>query len=152
MIRFILLVNKQGQTRVSQYHEYKEVTARAVDEAEIIRKCLARNEKQCSIIEHHGIKLVYRKYASLYFIVGVDQIEVCPNSTNYTTNEQTANEASKMAMTATRPISLFILFISLLYLSLFIFLSSPAPAPSRSASSLGIFPNRTNSASSSLFI
>lgn len=70
MIRFILLVNKQGQTRVSQYHEYKDVAERTVDEvcadsrtvpggiavssnagaptpqAEIIRKCLARNEKQ----------------------------------------------------------------------------------------------------------
>lgn len=45
-IKFVLLVNKQGQTRVSQYYEYKDVQQRATDEAEIIRKCLTRNETQ----------------------------------------------------------------------------------------------------------
>lgn len=42
-----LLVNKQGQTRVSQYYdEHQDVGERATNEAEIIRKCLARNENQ----------------------------------------------------------------------------------------------------------
>ncbi len=45
-IKFLLLVNKQGQTRLSQYYEYKDVQQRCTDEAEIIRKCLARNENQ----------------------------------------------------------------------------------------------------------
>lgn len=48
---------------------------RAADESEIIRKCLARNEKQCSFMEHRNYKLVYRRYASLYFIVGIDEFE-----------------------------------------------------------------------------
>eukprot|EP00039_Didymoeca_costata_P018844 m.335220 g.335220 ORF g.335220 m.335220 type:complete len:164 (+) comp17539_c0_seq1:43-534(+) len=74
-IQFVLLVNKQGQTRVAQYYKFKDVDTRATDESEIIRKCLARNEKQCSIMEYRDIKLVYRRYASLYFIVGIDSSE-----------------------------------------------------------------------------
>eukprot|EP00050_Salpingoeca_kvevrii_P014919 m.41701 g.41701 ORF g.41701 m.41701 type:complete len:171 (-) comp6054_c0_seq2:71-583(-) len=75
-IKFVLLVNKQGQTRVAQYYdEYRDVQTRATDEAEIIRKCLARNEKECSFMEYRNFKLVYRRYASLYFIVGIEEGE-----------------------------------------------------------------------------
>ena len=39
-------------------------------ESEIIRKCLSRSELQCSFIEYRGFKVIYRRYASLFFIVG----------------------------------------------------------------------------------
>ncbi len=45
-IKFFLMVNKQGQTRVAQYYEYRDVQSRTTDEAEIIRKCLNRQENQ----------------------------------------------------------------------------------------------------------
>jgi len=38
----------------------------------MIRKCLARGEDQCSFIEYRQYKCIYRRYASLFFIVGVD--------------------------------------------------------------------------------
>jgi len=41
-------------------------------EAQIIRKCLGRSEGQCSFLEYMGYKVVYRRYASLFFIVSVD--------------------------------------------------------------------------------
>mmetsp|Transcript_97128 Transcript_97128/g.259498 ORF Transcript_97128/g.259498 Transcript_97128/m.259498 type:complete len:146 (+) Transcript_97128:39-476(+) len=72
MIRFILMVNKQGQTRLSQYYEYLSIQERVQLEGELVRKCLARHEQQCSIIEYRSYKVIYRRYASLYFIVGVD--------------------------------------------------------------------------------
>ena len=46
MIKFILLVNKQGQTRFSNYYDNTRKEERIFLEAEIVRKCLARNEKQ----------------------------------------------------------------------------------------------------------
>lgn len=46
MIQFILLVNKQGQTRLAQYTNYMTIRERAILEGELIRKCLSRNEKQ----------------------------------------------------------------------------------------------------------
>jgi len=75
MIKFVLMVNKQGQTRLSSYYEWLTIEERGALEAEIIRKCLARNENQCSFMEYHGYKVIYRRYASLFFIVGVDQEE-----------------------------------------------------------------------------
>lgn len=47
MIHFFLLVNKQGQTRLSQYYtEYIPVEQRVAMEGEIVRKCLSRTESQ----------------------------------------------------------------------------------------------------------
>ncbi|MBA0690339.1 hypothetical protein Goari_008021 [Gossypium aridum] len=74
-IRFILMVNKQGQTRLAQYYEWLTLEERRALEGEIVRKCLARNEQQCSFVEHRNYKIVYRRYASLFFLVGVDNDE-----------------------------------------------------------------------------
>ena len=72
MIKFILMVNKQGQTRLATYYEFLSIDKRTALESEIIRKCLSRTQHQCSFMEYRGYKVVYRRYASLYFIVGVD--------------------------------------------------------------------------------
>ncbi|KAI5067909.1 hypothetical protein GOP47_0016254 [Adiantum capillus-veneris] len=71
-IRFVLLVNKQGQTRLAQYYEYLTLDERRALEGEIVRKCLSRSDSQCSFIEHRNYKVIYRRYASLFFLVGVD--------------------------------------------------------------------------------
>jgi hypothetical protein len=70
MIRFILLVNKQGQTRLASYYGWQSVSERVALEAEVIRRCLSRAELQCSFMTFREYKVVYRRYASLYFIVG----------------------------------------------------------------------------------
>jgi AP-4 complex subunit sigma-1 len=103
-IRFVLMVNKQGQTRLAQYYEtHGSMGERCALEAEVIRKCLSRTDvqvcrlpscacsecdarrgsltgplpsmplpAQCSFYEYRGYKVVYRRYASLFFIVGVE--------------------------------------------------------------------------------
>lgn len=46
-LKFVLLVNKQGQTRLAKYGDQSmTVEERRVLEGEIVRKCLARAEKQ----------------------------------------------------------------------------------------------------------
>ena len=72
MIKFVLMVNKQGQTRLASYFEWYPLQERTILEAEIIRRCLSRNENQCSFFEYRGLKIVYRRYASLFFVVAVD--------------------------------------------------------------------------------
>ena len=66
----ILYRNKQGQTRYSSYYEWISMDERTALESEIIRKCLSRSELQCSFLEYRGYKVIYRRYASLFFIVG----------------------------------------------------------------------------------
>ena len=46
MIKFILMVNKQGQTRLAQYYDFQTIEQRVALEAQIIRKCLSRSELQ----------------------------------------------------------------------------------------------------------
>ena len=77
MIQFVLLVNKQGQTRLAQYTNYITIKERVTLEGELVRKCLSRNENQCSFIEHRQYKVIYRRYASLYFIIGLDIEDDC---------------------------------------------------------------------------
>jgi len=50
-INFVLLVNKQGQTRLAKYtNASMTVDERRALEGEIVRRCLARSEKQvCSV-------------------------------------------------------------------------------------------------------
>ena len=47
-----------------------DMQERVALESEIIRKCLSRSELQCSFLEYRGFKVIYRRYASLFFIVG----------------------------------------------------------------------------------
>ncbi|KAG7471786.1 AP-4 complex subunit sigma-1 [Solea senegalensis] len=75
MIKFVLMVNRQGQTRLSRYYERVEVTRRAALEADVVRCCLSRKKEQCSFVDHRDVRLVYRQYAALYIVVGVTDTE-----------------------------------------------------------------------------
>nr|XP_015824904.2 AP-4 complex subunit sigma-1 isoform X2 [Nothobranchius furzeri] len=75
MIKFLLMVNQQGQTRLSRYFEPVELNRRAAQEAAVVRCCLSRNKEQCSFVEYQDFKLVYRQYAALYVVVGVSHTE-----------------------------------------------------------------------------
>eukprot|EP00823_Brevimastigomonas_motovehiculus_P009610 TRINITY_DN929_c0_g1_i1.p1 TRINITY_DN929_c0_g1~~TRINITY_DN929_c0_g1_i1.p1 ORF type:complete len:149 (+),score=15.28 TRINITY_DN929_c0_g1_i1:66-512(+) len=70
-MQFLLLVNKQGQTRLAQYYNFLSIEERCALEGEIVRKCLARTENQCSFLEYRNYTCIYRRYASLFFIVGM---------------------------------------------------------------------------------
>ncbi|XP_053237087.1 AP-4 complex subunit sigma-1 isoform X1 [Podarcis raffonei] len=75
MIKFFLMVNKQGQTRLSRYYEYMDLHKRTILEAEVIKHCLSRSKEQCSFIEYKDFKLVYRQYAALFIVVGINEAE-----------------------------------------------------------------------------
>ena len=75
MINFLLLVNKLGQTRLAQYYVDMPAVERRTLESELVRKCLSRDDTKCTIIIHRNYKIIYRRYVSLYFIVGVDTSE-----------------------------------------------------------------------------
>ncbi|XP_060615639.1 AP-4 complex subunit sigma-1 isoform X1 [Anolis sagrei] len=75
MIKFFLMVNKQGQTRLSRYYEYMDLHKRTILETEVIKQCLSRSKEQCSFIEYKDFKLVYRQYAALFIVVGINETE-----------------------------------------------------------------------------
>jgi AP-4 complex subunit sigma-1 len=65
MIQFVLLVNKQGQTRLAKYTDQAmTVEEKRALEGEIVRKCLARSEKQARL----GNLLVSVRIALPFFL------------------------------------------------------------------------------------
>lgn len=65
MLKFLLLVNKRGHTRVSQYYEYMELEERTNMEAEITRKCLTRNDDQ---VKHYIFLTFFYTFEPCYFL------------------------------------------------------------------------------------
>lgn len=76
MIQFFIVVNKYGQPRLAQYYGTGlTFDERVAQQSEIIRRCLKRSKKETSIFDFKDLKIIYRKYASLYFVCGVDDTE-----------------------------------------------------------------------------
>lgn len=69
-MNFFLLLSKQGKVRLSKWY----VTLAQKDRSRIIRDVcqavLPRQVDLCNFVEIHEHKVVYRRYASLYFIAG----------------------------------------------------------------------------------
>lgn len=55
---------RRGTGRVYVYVRYSKINA------------YSHRIEQCSFMEYKNYKVVYRRYASLYFIIGVDSSEV----------------------------------------------------------------------------
>ena len=83
-IRFFLLQNRQGKTRLSKWYippsgtngaatSTANVEAEKVRiEAEVHRMVTARDKKYTNFIEYNNYKLIYRRYAGLFFTIAVD--------------------------------------------------------------------------------
>lgn len=71
-IRFIILQNKQGRTRLSKWFINIDDEEKIKIEREIYRTIILRDTKQTNVIEFRNYKILYKKYASLYFIFCID--------------------------------------------------------------------------------
>ena len=72
MIRYLLLQNRQGKTRLSKWYMPVEFEEQARLENEIHKLVSARDNKVTNFIEFSTYKLITRRYAGLYFTVAVD--------------------------------------------------------------------------------
>ncbi|ETO06796.1 hypothetical protein RFI_30596 [Reticulomyxa filosa] len=73
MIYFVLLQNKQGKTRMSKWYTGDWGTDDKRDiEKEVHRLVTNRNQKFTNFIEWRNYKVIYRRYAGLYFSLCVD--------------------------------------------------------------------------------
>mmetsp|Transcript_22591 Transcript_22591/g.33035 ORF Transcript_22591/g.33035 Transcript_22591/m.33035 type:complete len:144 (-) Transcript_22591:174-605(-) len=73
MIRFFLLQNRQGKTRLTKWYLTPPDEADRIKmESDIHRAIIARDKKHTNFVEYENFKIIYRRYAGLYFIFGVD--------------------------------------------------------------------------------
>jgi len=72
-INFVLLISKQGKLRLSKWFLTITPKERAKVVKEVTQLVLARRPRMCNFIDYKDTKVVYRRYASLFFIAGIDQ-------------------------------------------------------------------------------
>ena len=72
MIHFILVVNRQGKVRLSKWYSAFEDTEKRKLSEEIHRVVNSRDVKFTNFVEFRTWKVVYRKYAGLFFCAIAD--------------------------------------------------------------------------------
>ena len=74
MIKFFLICNRHGQTRLAQYYGERPATDdRQKMESEIIRQCVSRNENTSFCFHYNDTKIIYKRYLAIYCIAGVEE-------------------------------------------------------------------------------
>ncbi|OUS43257.1 AP complex, mu/sigma subunit [Ostreococcus tauri] len=73
MMRYALLFSKQAKIRLSKYYVPTKPKDRTRIERDVTAAVLARDPKTCNVVEYGEVKLVYRRYASLYFCLAVER-------------------------------------------------------------------------------
>nr|BAD90690.1 sigma1 subunit of AP-1 complex of clathrin-coated vesicles [Botryococcus braunii] len=72
MIRFVLLLSRQGKVRLSKWYTTCTQKERAKIVRDITPLVLGRAVKLCNFLDYQDIKVVYKRYASLYFVMGIE--------------------------------------------------------------------------------
>eukprot|EP01103_Thecamoeba_quadrilineata_P009695 TRINITY_DN19516_c0_g1_i1.p1 TRINITY_DN19516_c0_g1~~TRINITY_DN19516_c0_g1_i1.p1 ORF type:complete len:156 (-),score=14.67 TRINITY_DN19516_c0_g1_i1:88-555(-) len=72
MIHFLLLLNRQGKARLAKWYSPYTQKEKARIIRDVANLTLNRPQKLCNFIEWKNYKLVFKRYASLYFIACVD--------------------------------------------------------------------------------
>ncbi|XP_076288128.1 AP-1 complex subunit sigma-2 isoform X2 [Lasioglossum baleicum] len=75
MMRFMLLFSRQGKLRLQKWYvAYPDKKKKKITR-ELITTILARKPKMSSFLEWKDVKVVYKRYASLYFCCAIEQNE-----------------------------------------------------------------------------
>lgn len=75
MIRWFLLQNRAGRTRLAKYYVPVDDAGKRKLEYETFRLLSSRESRWSNFAEFQGHKLVYRRYAHLYFVMCVDDTD-----------------------------------------------------------------------------
>ncbi|XP_064394219.1 AP-1 complex subunit sigma-2-like isoform X2 [Halichondria panicea] len=72
MIQYVLLFSRQGKVRLQKWYQAFQVREKKKIQRELVSTILARKSKMCNILEYKDQKIVYKRYASLYFCCAID--------------------------------------------------------------------------------
>ncbi|KAK3421230.1 hypothetical protein EUGRSUZ_H05014 [Eucalyptus grandis] len=73
MIHFVLLISRQGKVRLTKWYSPYTQKERTKVIRELSGLVLSRGPKLCNFVEWRGFKVAYKRYASLYFCMCIDQ-------------------------------------------------------------------------------
>ncbi|RUP48993.1 clathrin coat assembly protein ap19 [Jimgerdemannia flammicorona] len=72
MIQYIIVFNRQGKVRLNRWFNAQSDKQKATTTREAVTMILTRKKTMATILEYHQYKLIFRRYASLYFAMAVD--------------------------------------------------------------------------------
>ncbi|KAK7300315.1 hypothetical protein RJT34_11158 [Clitoria ternatea] len=72
-IHFVLLISRQGKVRLTKWYSPYSQKERSKVIRELSGLIISRAPKLCNFVEWRGFKVVYKRYASLYFCMCNDQ-------------------------------------------------------------------------------
>merc|ERR1719507_987911 len=75
MIQFMLLFSRQGKCRLQKWHGSRPEKFKKKITRELIANILTRKAKMSSFLEWQDLKIVYKRYASLYFCAAIEQTD-----------------------------------------------------------------------------
>ncbi|GMY29020.1 AP-1 complex subunit sigma-2-like isoform X1 [Fagus crenata] len=73
MIHFVILINRQGKLRLTKWYSTYSQKERSKVIRELSGIILTRGPKLCNFVEWRGLKVVYKRYAGLFFCMCIDQ-------------------------------------------------------------------------------
>ncbi|KAF5336924.1 hypothetical protein D9611_003377 [Ephemerocybe angulata] len=71
MINYLLIVSRQGKARLSKWYATTTTQAKSRILKEVTQLVLSRKVRMCNVIEYKGRKVIYRRYASLFFVAEI---------------------------------------------------------------------------------
>ena len=72
MIRCLLLISRQGKTRLTKWYKPHTQKEKLKIVREVTNMVINRQSKQCNFLEWKDGKVIFKRYASLYFATLVD--------------------------------------------------------------------------------
>ncbi|XP_070538743.1 AP-1 complex subunit sigma-2 isoform X2 [Ptychodera flava] len=73
MMQFMLLFSRQGKLRLQKWWVAKLDKDKKKITRELMTTILSRKPKMCSFLEWRDLKIVYKRYASLYFCCAIEE-------------------------------------------------------------------------------
>ncbi|KAJ7492867.1 AP complex, mu/sigma subunit [Mycena latifolia] len=72
MIKYIFLVSRQGKLRLAKWFNTIGSKAKARIIQDLTQQVLARRPRMCNVLEYKDTRVIYRRYASLFFVCGIE--------------------------------------------------------------------------------
>ncbi|KAK6910644.1 hypothetical protein V866_000449 [Kwoniella sp. B9012] len=71
MLNYIMLVSRQGKVRLAKWFQTLPPKTKAKIVKDVTQLVLARRTRMCNFLEYKDTKVIYRRYASLFFITSI---------------------------------------------------------------------------------
>ena len=72
MFHYVLLISRQGKVRLTKWYSPYNSKEKSRIVREVSNMVLARQQKQCNFLEWRDQKVIYKRYASLFFVACVE--------------------------------------------------------------------------------